>query len=368
MQGVIHRDKLSTCRFYKLNEYNITMKENTLFKITDEALKRFTKLFESDDFKGFMSAMKADKTTDNGTFRMVISTDNIDRHGEVVSQDGWQTENYMKNAVVLWGHDSYSLPVGITDRLLTEISGTNKSTIAEGRFAGHEFAQTIRKMYDAGMVKASSVGFIPLEYDGNRITKAELLEWSFVSIPANPFALDTLKTLGLDATVMLQKGFLKEMKEGEETTTETNTDTEKKDDETVEVPADVNTDTEETEEATDAVVNETEKTITMTLVDGSKKTYKLPEIQKAGRVLSKANLNLVISAKEALEAVIELASTQIEEDKTIDDKSERANAQDIQEAEDFLKIRRGVQNLATLAGSILADAKVDASKRGINVR
>jgi len=357
------------------------MKNNTLFKISDEVAKKLKDLFDTPDFKKEMQVLKDGTGDDTGTFRMVISTDNVDRHGEVVSQDGWQLENYMKNAVVLWGHDSYSIPVGITDKLSIEINGSNKSLIAEGRFASHEFAQTLRKLYDAKMLKASSVGFIPLEYEGNTITKAELLEWSFVSIPANPFALDAAKTFGLDIPMLMAKGFLKEMKEGEDTVTPDEDDAEKKDDEEVETGADAATGGEPTAEelaaqeaaeagetADDAVVDETAQTLTVSLADGSQKTFKISDkfvgSHKAGRVLSKANKEKIINAKLALEEVIALSEETTEE--AIEVSADKSN--DVQEAEDFLKLRKGVQGVFADLQDILTEAKSAAQKKGITVR
>lgn len=330
-----------------------------LFKLSDETAKKLKEHFASDSFQASLKSLK-DVSQDTGTFKMVISTDDTDRHGEVVSQDGWQLTNYLQNPIVLWGHDSYAIPVGITDKLYIEVTNGRKALIAEGRFAAHEFAQTLRQLYDAGMLKASSVGFIPMEYEGNTITKAELLEWSFVSIPANPFALDAAKALGLDVAALMQKGFLKEMKEGE---TVNNEDDENADDEIVDDENEI-----EEEEAENAEISEDETTLSLTLLDGSKKVFKLKTAieVKAGRVLSKSNLEKVTAAKEALEEVIKIATTTEEESSaTVEavkyDASEGEKAE-VKEGEDFLKLRKGVQGIAAMMTSILEDAKVDAKK------
>ena len=58
-------------------------------------------------------------------------------------------------------------------------------------------------LYDEGMVKTVSVGFIPKQrQEDNRriITSAELLELSFVAVPCNPNALS------LDQKQLMQKG------------------------------------------------------------------------------------------------------------------------------------------------------------------
>lgn len=154
---------------------------------------------------------------DTGTFECVVSTADVDRYGEVVDQSGWDLSYFKTNPVVLWGHDYYALPIGICDSI--EVVGGK--LVAKGRFASAEanpLAQQIRKLYDAGIVRATSVGFIVHETEGNTITKAELLEFSFVSIPANPHALtvEEAKALGMNTTMLSIKGFeFAEKKDGE---------------------------------------------------------------------------------------------------------------------------------------------------------
>ena len=40
----------------------------------------------------------------------VISTDEVDRHGDIVSAGGWRLDAFRRNPVVLWAHD-YRFPV-----------------------------------------------------------------------------------------------------------------------------------------------------------------------------------------------------------------------------------------------------------------
>lgn len=190
------------------------MKNESVLKLTEKIASDMLAKFSSDDFQTTLKSLK--EVSDTGTFEMVISTDDVDRHGEIVDQKGIDFSAYMKNPVVLWGHNHNQIPVGITDEIYTRTVGTQIQTIAKGRFASHEFAQTLRALFDAGMLKTSSIGFIPKEYQGNTITKSELLEWSFVSIPANPYALALGKS-GFNVEELIAKGvFLSEVKEGDE--------------------------------------------------------------------------------------------------------------------------------------------------------
>ncbi|HLH93536.1 MAG TPA: hypothetical protein VKW08_00315 [Xanthobacteraceae bacterium] len=164
-------------------------------KLTEEIAADIQARIKTLDLKGIEKVKKA--KNENGTFDVIISTEDLDRSGEIVRQSGWELTNYKNNPIVLWGHDYYSLPIGIcTDIYETEKNGV-PATGAKGVFFPSEInplAQQVRRMYDFGMKSGvgvgctTSVGFIPKEFDENNravITKAELLEFSFVPIPAN---------------------------------------------------------------------------------------------------------------------------------------------------------------------------------------
>lgn len=177
----------------------------TLTKLTDEVGKKISEAFSSQSFKEFVEQTKA--ATDTGTFEVIISTSDMDRQGESVNQNGWDLEYYKKNPVVLWGHDYYSLPIGVCD----SIELVEGKLIAKGRFApesANPFAQQVRRLYDLKIIRATSVGFIARETEGNSITKAELLEFSFVPVPANPHALSLSKSqaVNLDLAMIATKG------------------------------------------------------------------------------------------------------------------------------------------------------------------
>lgn len=195
-------------------------KEATFQKINNEILEKVSLAFATKEFKDAIEKTKA--ATDSGTFEVIISTADEDRQGGVIDQGGWDFTNYKNNPVVLWGHNYGGLPIGVTDEIFTNDKG---QTIAKGRFAPEEanpFAQQVRRLYDAKIVKTTSVGFIAREMEGNVITKAELLEFSFVPVPANPMALSLAKELNLNASELMTKGlFVKaEPQEGDPCTTD----------------------------------------------------------------------------------------------------------------------------------------------------
>ena len=191
---------------------------NKLFEqFTNEAKAKFSAVFATEEFANFIQKTKA--ATDSGTFRVIISTPAIDRQGESVDQNLWDLSNYLGNPVVLWAHDYYSLPIGIATNIEKQIIDNQAVLVAEGKFAPAEanpFAQQVRALYESGIVRATSVGFIPssARMDGLSEKGNELLEFSFVPVPANPQALSLSQAqkLGLDLSLLATKGIIFEEK------------------------------------------------------------------------------------------------------------------------------------------------------------
>jgi HK97 family phage prohead protease len=126
----------------------------------------------------------------------VISTDEVDRHGDVIAAEGWSLESYRRNPVFLWAHD-YARPViGRAVKTWTE----PHLLLARMEFAPTQFAQEVAMLYRSGYQRGVSVGFKPLRYEerrhektgaflGIRFLEQELLETSAVPVPANQSAL-----------------------------------------------------------------------------------------------------------------------------------------------------------------------------------
>lgn len=138
------------------------------------------------------------------------STEDVDRMGDIIKSKGWVLKPFKKNPVFMWAHDYNQPPIGRalkvwidkeTKRLMFNIEFADAET--------YEFADTIYKLYKGGFLHATSVGFIPLEWEGkdednpnpkwegNVFTKQELLELSAVPVPANANALVTARDEGL---------------------------------------------------------------------------------------------------------------------------------------------------------------------------
>ena len=125
-----------------------------------------------------------------------ISTEEVDRHGDVIATDGWRLESYSKNPVFLWAHD-YARPV--IGRAVQVWKGAHE-LLAAVEWAPTSFAQEVAMLYREGYQHGVSVGFKPLRFEQRRDEKTgaflgihfleqELLEVSAVPVPANSSAL-----------------------------------------------------------------------------------------------------------------------------------------------------------------------------------
>jgi HK97 family phage prohead protease len=132
---------------------------------------------------------------------MVVASDpTLDRTKDVMRPEGCVLDHYHENPIVLASHDP------------TQPIGTAKAAIRNGRVeALIDFAPAgISAKADeycglakAGVLRAVSVGFDPIEYQPNKAggydyDKWELMELSLVAVPANPGARIIARAAQLD--------------------------------------------------------------------------------------------------------------------------------------------------------------------------
>ena len=154
------------------------------------------------------------------TFRVVASSEDVDRAGEVIKADGWDYENFMKNPVIIANH-IYKIENIVWKA--TKIGIENNKLIIEWVFSEvNPLWKLLADLYDEWMVKTVSVWFIPKQrQEDNRrvITHAELLELSFVAVPCNPNALSLdqkeLLQKGIEAWILMKEESEEEMKDDE---------------------------------------------------------------------------------------------------------------------------------------------------------
>ena len=158
---------------------------------------------DDDEYRGSSPRMiyKTHASEING-MEFCLSDESPDRMGDVIMSDGWQLSNFRNNPIALFGHRPDFI-VGRWANLRVENKALrgHLALAPEGTSARID---EIRKLVEAGILKAVSVGFHSLEdepldkknsFGGLRFLKQELVEGSLVSIPANPNALAIAKSL-----------------------------------------------------------------------------------------------------------------------------------------------------------------------------
>lgn len=148
---------------------------------------------------------------DKRTITMIGSDESTDRDGDNILTAGWLTDNYRKNSVFLWSHMYSQPPLGGTKKLSRKRSPWRLEFLIEFIKAGiSPFSDMIFEMFGDRKMNASSVGFIPYEWDEKtkdeieseglhpfvyhprKFKKQELLELSAVSVPSNPNAIQVI--------------------------------------------------------------------------------------------------------------------------------------------------------------------------------
>jgi hypothetical protein len=162
------------------------------------------------------------ETKDLGERKMEFhaSGEGVDRDGDIIRADGWDTKNWRKNPVFLWSHARSMPPLarGLSDSIADKsldiaVEFAQKGVDYEDWPTVIPSPETVYLMYKGGFMRAVSVGFMPEKYAvpespeerqnlglgrwGVEYLKQELLELSAVTVPANPNALRLALSSGL---------------------------------------------------------------------------------------------------------------------------------------------------------------------------
>jgi HK97 family phage prohead protease len=135
----------------------------------------------------------------------VLSDETPDRHGDIVKADGWQLADFNKNPIALFGHSS-DFMVGTWKDVRVEKSQLMGELVPAPKGTSERADEVIR-FAEAGVLKAVSVGFVPIErkirrgkdeeFEGFTYTRQALVECSLCAVGANPNALAVAKSLKL---------------------------------------------------------------------------------------------------------------------------------------------------------------------------
>lgn len=152
------------------------------------------------------------KTTEalsNRPLVFVFSTEDVDAYDDSISQHGWVLDEFERNPIALLNHNP-DFPIGTW----YDIGVVNNQLRGHLRLAPDgtsERIDEVSRLVRAGILKACSVGFVPLESTprpgskkgGTRFTKQILRECSVVSLPANASALMMqAERMGISETTM----------------------------------------------------------------------------------------------------------------------------------------------------------------------
>ncbi len=100
---------------------------------------------------------------------MVVSTSGRDSEGDRILPEGVELDRFRRNPVLLWGHDAYALPIGTVTQLTVE---PRRGLRARWRWlAGDPFADRVKNAWDQGIIRAASIGFLPLESTPNELAR-----------------------------------------------------------------------------------------------------------------------------------------------------------------------------------------------------
>lgn len=144
------------------------------------------------------------------TVTFILTNAVQDRAGDTVAMSGWKLDNYLRNPVILWGHDHDEPAIGRMSRLAVE----GDSLVGDVQFADADtnpFADTIFRLVEGGFISAGSVGFIPLKWSyrendrGIDWLEQELIEYSICNVPMNPTALARAVAGGIDLAPLAKR-------------------------------------------------------------------------------------------------------------------------------------------------------------------
>lgn len=154
-----------------------------------------------------------------------LTTDSVDRDGEVLIPQGMVSKDFEKNPVLFYNHE-YDQPVGKVSNLKrtdNAVFGTLTFAKRPDGYQGEFFPEFIEALVKQGIVKGVSVGFVPEPNGARAATKADrskfggtikrvfnrwkLLEVSIAPLPANQDALVQAVDKGLVSALQV-KSFL----------------------------------------------------------------------------------------------------------------------------------------------------------------
>lgn len=142
----------------------------------------------------------------------VLSDTSVGRDNHVIAANAWQLDNFLRNPVMPWAHDTSQPPIA----KWVDIETRGSRLVGTAEYADRDtypFADTVFRLVKGKFLNAVSTGWIPLEWKfstdrsrpgGVDFSSVELLEVSQVPVPALPTALVTARAQGIDTAPLVE--------------------------------------------------------------------------------------------------------------------------------------------------------------------
>lgn len=139
------------------------------------------------------------QSADGSRTTVIINTDRMDSYRTVIVPEGGQLEDYKRNPVVLFNHDTRNVVGKSTIRLQ---DGRLIAEMGDDDWDNDDpEAMRIKNKVKKGIIRGASIGFNYMDEDVTqeedergtfyRINKWHLMEWSYATIPSNKDAVVT---------------------------------------------------------------------------------------------------------------------------------------------------------------------------------
>lgn len=135
------------------------------------------------------------RANSRGEVEILASTSALAADGMTIDPSGWDVGRFISTgAPILWAHDLRGSrpPIGRAENVRVTSRGLEMRVIFDEM---DEFAKLIRDKVARGFLSAVSVSFDILEKTGTRVTRASLIETSFVPVGSDPLAVVTSRAL-----------------------------------------------------------------------------------------------------------------------------------------------------------------------------
>jgi len=150
------------------------------------------------------------KATKDGGIPFVLSTEEVDRAGDVIVQRGWRLDSFAKNSPCLFAHQ-HDFVVG----RWSAVHVANNALLGTLHLAPEGISDRVTeviRLVEHGLLKSVSVGFRALRTEprrdsagaiiGTSFLEQDLIECSLTPCPCNPGALAVARQLGVSRSTM----------------------------------------------------------------------------------------------------------------------------------------------------------------------